>query len=111
LCLLTLASHKNPYFKSFVTKDTTGNRIINPTLDQEKSANLFSMTMLALDPKYNNIEFITTAMINKSDGVELWRLIIQRFKPATRGTFEKEDLKLDFVMCLFYELHLMVGSC
>jgi deoxyuridine 5'-triphosphate nucleotidohydrolase len=53
------------------------------------------MIVMALDPKLN-LEFITTELIETADGIQLWNLILQRFKPALKGTFEKEDLKIEF---------------
>jgi hypothetical protein len=95
LCLLALAAHKNPYYKSFVKVASSGKRILDPNLSIDKKATLFNITVLALDPKLN-LEFITTDLIETADGIHLWELILHRFKPALKGTFEKEDLKIEF---------------
>lgn len=70
--------------------------IIDPSINKEKSAILFNMLMTALDQKQTSLEFITTSMMNRSDGVALWTLITNRFSLPIIGTFEKEELKLDF---------------
>jgi deoxyuridine 5'-triphosphate nucleotidohydrolase len=95
LCLLALSTNKNPYYKTFVKLTPSGKRILDLELTAEKKAQLFNLTVTALDPKLN-LEFITTDLIETADGLHLWELILHRFKPALKGTFEKEDLKIEF---------------
>jgi hypothetical protein len=95
LCLLSLSAHKTKYYQSFVKVTALGKRILDPDMPPAKRAQLFNITVQALDPKLN-LEFITTDLIETADGIHLWDLILQRFKPALKGTFEKEDLKIEF---------------
>ena len=94
-CLLTLAASKR-YKQYVITNNITGERMFNPNMNDEQRIQLFNLTLQALDPGKCNLEFITTAMINKANGLKLWETIERRFGVIEKNEFDKDDLKSDF---------------
>jgi hypothetical protein len=59
LCLLALSANKNPYYKTFVKITPSGKRILDPDLSVEKKAQLFNLTVTAMDHlRINHFSYI-----------------------------------------------------
>ena len=93
---MKLDAHKSAHYNSFVTRNKRNERIFSNNLTDEKKTQLFNITHQALDPTKCNLEFITRALIDESDGLKLWSLLEQRFQTSPKNDFDKDDLRNEF---------------
>ena len=70
--------------------------MFDSSMPMDKREQLFNFTFQALDPAKCNLEFITSQMIDKADGIKLWENIERRFKLAEKNEFDCDDLKSEF---------------
>ena len=79
-----------------VIVDSSGFMQLSSTLSTRDNQELFRMTKKALSHKLDTT-FITIDILNRADGLKLWDMIIDEYKPTPKDTLELDDLKQSFL--------------
>ena len=95
MCILELASSKRSIHTKLIQYTPEGNPTLNPNLTREESQELFRLTVKAISPKIKT-NFITVDMLKQANGIELWRLLIDRFKPIAKDDIQLVDMNSEF---------------
>ena len=94
-CILELSASTKPIHANMICHNAHGDPQLNQNLTCSESQELFRLTQSALSTKLNT-KFITIDVLRKADGIELWEMIIARFKPITKDEIELTDMNASF---------------
>ena len=95
LCILELAASNKPNHANLIQYDIDGNPNLNQNLSKQENQELFRLTRNALSSKLPT-QFITVDMLRNADGIALWDLLIQRYKPIAKDDIQLVDMKAEF---------------
>ena len=95
-CLLELAGSAKPAHRNMVSIDSEGQMIFKSHLSTSDNHELFRMTRKALSNKLDTA-FITIDVLNRADGLTLWEMIVEEYRPTPKDQMELDDLKQSFL--------------
>ena len=95
MCILELAASTKPIHANMICYNAHGDPQLNQNLTRTESQELFCLTKSGLSTKLNT-KFITVDVLRRADGIELWEMIIARFKPIAKDEIEITDMTSSF---------------